>query len=371
MGRTSRNYGIDALRVFSMFLVAIIHILGHGGVIRSATSYENIIAIWVLEILAFPAVNCFMLISGFVGYRNENYAPKLQNIISIFFTVLFYSAGICIVLQLIEPNFVSLTDIKNSFSPLLKKQYWFYSSYFGVFLLSPIINSFVYKASPKQLYLSLLIVFFFSFLTLETDAFIFNEGYSVIWLALLYLVGAIIKKLDIASLISTKFCVLMLLIAFSCTYIPQVVFPLTKNSFLLEHTYYFISYDSPTVLLMAIGWLCLFSKLNFNDHLKRIISFFSTSAFSVYLIHDNRHIRNIFIKDTFTFVNEYNPIILVLIVLGVVTAILISCTLIDKIRILLFRIFKVNNISIFIDKIIKSTINKLYNKVCSKTKTAR
>lgn len=371
MSRTSRNYGIDLLRVFSMFLVAIIHILGHGGVIRSATSFGNIAVIWLLEILAFPAVNCFMLISGFVGYRNEIYAPKLRNIISIFITVLFYSVGICCLLQLIEPNLVNLTDIKNSFLPLIKKQYWFYSSYFGVFLLSPIINSFVYKASQKQLYLSLLIVFFFSFLTLETDAFIFNDGYSLIWLALLYLVGAIIKKLDITSLISAKFCVLMLLITFTCTYIPQVVFPMTKNSFLLGHTYYFTTYDSPTVLLMAIAWLCLFSKLNFNSSLQKIISFFSTSAFSVYLIHDNRHIRKIFITDAFTFVNEYNPIILVLIVLGVIIAILISCTLIDKIRILLFRIFKVDNISIFIERIVKSTINKLYNKVCSKSETAR
>ena len=360
MSKLSRNYGIDLLRVFSIFGVVVLHILGHGGILSSATSYGNYCAAYFLEILAYPAVNCFVLISGFVGYRGEKAAPKLQNIISIFFTVLFYSAGICILLQLITPSFVTLTDIKDSFFPLLTDQYWFYGCYLGVFLLSPIANTFVYKASAKQLYLSFIVVLFFSFVALETHAFVLNDGYSVIWFFFLYIAGAAVKKCNIVSKVSGKLCVLTLLAAFLITWLPTVVFPLTGCAFLLEYATYFVSYDSPTVLLMAVAWVCLFAKHKTCKLEQGVISFFSSSAFSVYLIHDNNHIRNLLMLGRFCFANEYHPILLALIVAGGAAAVLVICTLIDKIRIFLFRIIKIAPLSEFIENTVKAVIDKGY-----------
>ena len=364
MGSKTRNYGIDLLRVFSIFLVAILHVLGHGGVLASTPSRAYFSAAWALEILAYPAVNCFVLISGFVGYRGEKYVPKLRNIISIFFTVLFYSAGIGVLLRVIDPSLITLTQVKDSFLPLIKEQYWFYSSYFGVFLLSPIINFFVYKASPKQLYLATLTVFLFGFVTLESNAFILNNGYSVVWFALVYMLGAIMKKHDVVSKLSGLACTLTFLVAFLCTAIPKVIFTFSKSVFLYEHAGYFISYTSPTVLLMAVALVSIFSKGRFNRFSSAVISFFSTSAFSVYLIHDNRHIRALFMTDSFKFANNYNPLILILIVLGSAAAILILCTLIDKIRILLFRLLKIDSLSELIERLIKWAVNKSYRFIC-------
>ena len=34
-GKKSRNNGIDILKIMSMFMVLILHLLGHGGIIRS------------------------------------------------------------------------------------------------------------------------------------------------------------------------------------------------------------------------------------------------------------------------------------------------------------------------------------------------
>ncbi len=364
MGSKSRNYGIDLLRVFSIFLVAILHVLGHGGVLASTPSRVFYSAAWTLEILAYPAVNCFVLISGFVGYRGEKYAPKLRNIISIFFTVLFYSAGIGVLFRLVDPTLITLTQVKDSFLPLIKEQYWFYSSYFGVFLLSPIINFFVYKASSKQLYLATLTVFLFGFITLESNAFILNYGYSVIWFTFVYMLGAIMKKLDVVSKLSGLTCALTFLVAFLCTAIPRVVFTFSKSVFLYDHAGYFVSYTSPTILLMAVALVSMFSKGRFNKFSAAVISFFSTSAFSVYLIHDNRHIRALFITDSFKFANNYNPVMLVLIVLGSAAAILIICTLIDKIRALLFRLLRIDKLSELIERLIKGAVNKSYNKMC-------
>lgn len=364
MGAKTRNYGIDLLRIFSIFLVAILHVLGHGGVLASTASRWHYSAAWALEILAYPAVNCFVLISGFVGYRGEKYAPKLRNIISIFFTVLFYSAGVGVLLRLVDPSLITLTQVKDSFFPLIKEQYWFYSSYFGVFLLSPIINLFVCKASPKQLYIASLTVFLFGFITLESNAFILNNGYSVIWFAFVYLLGAIMKKHDVVSKLSGLTCTLTFLIAFLCTAIPKVIFTFSKSPFLYDHAGYFISYTSPTVLLMAVALVSMFSKGRFNRFSAAVISFFSTSAFSVYLIHDNRYIRALFMTDSFKFANNYNPITLVLIVLGSAATIIIICTLIDKLRSLLFWVLKIDKLSELIERLIKWAVNKSYRLIC-------
>ena len=71
--KIERNYGIDLLRIISMLAIVLLHVLGHGGVLdtignRFGTDYA---VAWILEFIAYPAVNVFVLISGFVGYRNE------------------------------------------------------------------------------------------------------------------------------------------------------------------------------------------------------------------------------------------------------------------------------------------------------------
>ena len=67
-----------------MLGVVVLHVLGHGGILDSVTTPVDRSVAWFFEILAFPAVNCFVLISGYVGYRGEKYYPRLKNIISIF-----------------------------------------------------------------------------------------------------------------------------------------------------------------------------------------------------------------------------------------------------------------------------------------------
>ena len=42
----NRNYGIDLLRIFSMLMVPLLHVVGHGGVIKATDdlTINNIIA---------------------------------------------------------------------------------------------------------------------------------------------------------------------------------------------------------------------------------------------------------------------------------------------------------------------------------------
>ena len=60
-----KNIGIEIVRILSMYMVMILHILGHGGILKSENIYSfSFISIWFIEIISIVAVNLFGLISG-------------------------------------------------------------------------------------------------------------------------------------------------------------------------------------------------------------------------------------------------------------------------------------------------------------------
>ena len=65
-----RNYGIDLLRLVSMYMVVILHVLAESGVL-SAQSLGTQSVAWLLETAAYSAVNCFGMNSGYVSYRRS------------------------------------------------------------------------------------------------------------------------------------------------------------------------------------------------------------------------------------------------------------------------------------------------------------
>lgn len=79
-----RNYGIDLLRIVAMYMIVLDHCLLLGGVITKATQIGigsiNYDISWLLDTLCYCAVNCYALISGYVGVKSKF---KLQNIIKL------------------------------------------------------------------------------------------------------------------------------------------------------------------------------------------------------------------------------------------------------------------------------------------------
>lgn len=78
----TRNYGIDFLRMISMIMIVMLHTLGHGGILRSVSflSVHYQIA-WLLEVIAFGAVNTYAMISGFVSVDSCSRSKFLSNLI--------------------------------------------------------------------------------------------------------------------------------------------------------------------------------------------------------------------------------------------------------------------------------------------------
>ena len=89
-----KNYGIEWLRILSMYMVAVLHTLGQGGILGSFKQGDLSFSIaWFLETAAFGAVDCFALISGYVGYHSHFRYKKGMR---LWFQTFFYTLGITI-----------------------------------------------------------------------------------------------------------------------------------------------------------------------------------------------------------------------------------------------------------------------------------
>lgn len=363
MQKNTRNYGIDFLRIIALLGVITLHILGHGGILSTVKTNVGYAVSWFLEILAYPSVNCFVLVSGFVGYREKRYYPKLRNIIQLFLTVLFYSVLLCLAIKAFYPNQIGMKDIVISFLPIMTQQYWFFTSYFAMFLVSPMINMFVDTADRKMIGVSYVVIFLLSCISLKSDWFFLHGGYSFLWFAFVYFIGATMKKYQVMQKLSVVKCLLLLCAALLITWVPKMTYLFYQSDGLAKDIQNgLISYASPTVLFMAMLILALFQRIRINAIMGKLITFFSTSAFSVYLIHDNKHIRSICIEERFAFLNEQNPFVMVGVVLLCVLVIYLVCTLVDKVRMGLFKILRIEKCTEILERLAKS----IYNIICGK-----
>lgn len=75
--------------------------------------------------------------------------------------------------------------------PLLTNEYWYVTAYFGLSVLTPVLNA--AAELPKKTFAEMLIGLFACFVLLpkiaDNDLFLTRSGYSTLWLMLLYLVG--------------------------------------------------------------------------------------------------------------------------------------------------------------------------------------
>ena len=254
--KSQRNYGIDLLRLLSMFMVVVLHVLGQGGILENtqALSVKGEI-FWFLEIFCYCAVNVFAIISGVVGFKAKH---KLSNLINLCIQLVFYAVIITIVdvivLQLNDKE-ISLKNVILHLFPSIRSM-WYFSAYFCLFFFMPLLNSVIEHTPRKVLKTSAVFVFvvFCCFGQISTKVANLNGGYSVLWLAILYLIGAYITKYELLNKLSPMKYFLYFLCCVVLTSISRIVVGnVSRMIFGVEMGIgVLISYTSPTILFSAI-----------------------------------------------------------------------------------------------------------------------
>ena len=348
---SNRNYGIDLLRILSMFMVVMLHVLGLGGILDNTYLLSaNYAVAWFLEIASLCAVNCYALISGYVGYTSKH---RCSSLINLSITVLFYILAITAVVYAVCPS-VGIRGALSSLLHIRNGAYWYYRAYVGAFFFFPLLNIVVDKADKDQLKKALIaILFLFSVVTMiiRNDLFSVIGGYSPLWLMVLYLLGAYMKKYGLAENKKSSKGFLVYGSAVVVTWLSLIFIAfVTKKIFgraVLEAV--LANYTSPTIIISAIGLLVAFSNLNINKTAKRVISFLSPLAFSVYLIHMQYFIRG-WIDGRFVFASQSNAFMLAIYAILLTFAIYVVCIVIDYVRHIIFKLLRIKQISVKIAK---------------------
>lgn len=289
-GAKERNLGIDLLRMVSMLLVLILHVLGQGGVLTATGRLEpktNYHIAWFLEIAAYCAVNCYGLISGYVGVKSKF---KYTNIIMLWLQVFFYTGLITLLFSIFHPAYFQGEEatelIWKAFLPAVKNQYWYFTAYFAMFFFIPFYNHAVNHMPKKQIRAVVIAgIVMFSVLPLVFRAGILGEavsnvfyisgGYNMMWLSVLYVTGAYISKYHPFEKIPTFVFFLTYLAAALAAWFAK--FHITNGGVAVHYT-------SPLILLEGVCLLLGFSRLRLKA-IGPAIRFLSPAAFGVYLVH--------------------------------------------------------------------------------------
>ena len=332
-----RNYGIDTLRLLLMYMVCMLHTLGDWGVLNACQigtfSYK---AFWLIEILAYCAVDGFGIISGYVLTEKP---CKYEKIVEMWFQVLFYSLIVTLLFTMAGSNSSwNRNDIIRDMFPVTYGVFWYFTAYIVLFFATPILNKFILSVDENTAKKGFIIlVVLFSGIGFVTDAFKVQGGYSALWLMVLYCVGGFAKKGNIFKRKSSRSLVIVWLISSILTWY-EYIFMRGK----------LLSYVSPTIVLNGLVMVILFSRIQIKGTLVKKLS---PLAFGIYLFHQNKVINNNYIQDVLAFVVKKNIYIGIIYVVLYAALIFFAGLIVEFGRNKLSKVIKIPELS---RKIVKS-----------------
>ena len=344
----ARKSNIELLRIVSMLLVLFLHAnypsLGSVTVsdIQSAPlpSFGRALA----EQLCIIAVNVFVFISGWFGIK-----PSVKGFCSLMFQVLFYHTLIS--------GIAFCCGLSVSLSTLLMPvrfgiPYWFVVSYLVMYIMTPVLNTFIEKASSKSLFAVVLLFYMMQTSTGFCAHFGgFHAGYSAISFIGLYLLARFIRLYSHKIILLSGLYNISLYILFST--IPVLLYFITKKDFDS------ISYASPFVIAATVFFFLSFNRLNFSS---RLVNYMACSVFSVYLVHVHPFIWD-FYRETMKKALEYlgaGEYLLFVVIASILFTIL--CVLIDKVRLRVWNYVSRKILPTFVERF-ESLFNKIHSAI--------
>lgn len=320
----TRYIGIECCRIIAMLMICNLHVLGIGGVLDKVGNQKDIYYFLanILEAFSYPAVNIFILISGYVGIYSQFSYKKMSK---FWLQIIFYTISITLTFAVFSKLSVTPTEWFYALTPISNGQYWYMSCYFGLMLIAPLLNQAI-LTMKKELLLPIITGGFIYFSIIPTifkqDSLGIWRGYSVLWMILLYIVGAIIRKFKYESYFQSWKVILGILL-------------LTSLTFVLYFFNYeqWRSYSSPTVTFQGIliFLLCLSIK-NIPPSLEKIVLLLSPLTLGVYLFHVHPLIFRRIIPTIHTLVEEQEFSMFVIIILVMTLVLFFSGAIIEYFR---------------------------------------
>lgn len=258
--KTARNYGIDALRIVSMLMIVTLHINGQGGVMWTVEVHSlRWCIVWLGEIASMCSVNCYAMISGYVGGSTHRH---YTNFVMLWLQVAFYTVGITALFAWLSPEKVGQEQWRNAFLPVTTRQYWYFTAYAIMYLFVPVFDAAIEKLSKRQFQMMLAVLLAIGSILptiFNIDPIGLKGGYNAWWLMILYLLGGYVGKYKPCRKIGNRYLIVGFIVAIGTTWICWRLFHDTAYNIVGFDG--MISYTAPLILLASICILLLFSKM--------------------------------------------------------------------------------------------------------------
>ena len=298
-----RNSNYELMRIISMFMIIIWHIIIHGGILNTCNNIQVKKILEFILMIIIIHVNSFILLTGYFQSTNKFRQSKIWSLIN---ASLFYKVIIIIFFTIFFGLNLSNVDYIREFFIFNLDEYWFIKYYIFLYIISPFLNILINNIKKNQYQKLLLVLFFiFSILPFITGGKAFeNNGYNLTNFVFLYFIGAYLRRYPmkdwyIFKKISNNLYKLILLILFVTIVILNFSLYQT-NEILKDYGSVFnevfgnmynmaLTYSNPLVIMQSIIFFSLFSTFNFNI---KLINNISKLTMGIYLIHDNNYVRD-------------------------------------------------------------------------------
>lgn len=268
-----RLSNIELLRIISMIMVLCVHFTGATFPLPEKMSLSDITDITtmsktLMECFSIIGVNCFVLISGYFGIK-----PSVKGITNFIASCIIYSVSIYSIYIFIKPNIYNYIDLINSFAIFSHTDLWFIPAYFGLYILSPIINKGIHGITKRNfIYILISLTFLNVYLGWFWQGKINPTGYNTMQLIYIYVIGRYLR----IFISSDKKHRIKYIYAYITTLLLIFI-----STFICKSTMAY-AYNSPFVILSSIFFFLIFSTFRFKNY---YINYVASSAFAVYLIH--------------------------------------------------------------------------------------
>lgn len=288
-----RNPNIEFLRLIAMFMVLMLHALGHGGVLKHYDSESfGYLFFWFIESMCMVSVNSFVLITGYFGTHCKF---KLTKILRFYIKVLLFSLICTFITTVLFNTKLDFTDWLYGMFPLTSKRYWFATIYVMLMFIQPALNIFLARSKKTEIK-HLIIVLLILFSVLPTILIWYRKvsgiGMDLTWFVVLYFIGAYIHKYGIG--VNKKHWLLYyILITFSLC-IANAIIPVTLKVLLgvEKGVGLFNYYNTIFVLSSSVCFFMYFVERSpKNTFFVKKFARLGMYSFGAYLISDHTVIR--------------------------------------------------------------------------------
>ncbi len=350
----NRNYGIDLLRLVSMFLVVLLHTTG--AVRKTAdpgTPIYNMV--YLLRTLTYPCVDIFAIISGYVGWKHR---LTVNGAAGTWLLVAWHTVLITAVTALLKPEWLPEGAWKRAFLPVSTKEYWYVTAYFMMLLFIPLMQFILKRISTPLLWVWVgSFLFVHSFLsTLHWKSYGMKRGYNFWWLIGMYLLGAALER---SKMLWKSYAKLIGMILFIAGVVPAYLL------IVLADNRNWIDYCSPLTILSAAGLVICFSGMKL-ERIRRAVKIVSPTALAVFVIHVHTITWNHVFYSWPRSHNMWKTLSAPQLCLNVfiwALAVFLICILLDLIRIRIFSFMRIPGALREADRWLENSVRQIRNRL--------